>query len=65
MIEIQQDKYLTDRETAVRLDQSVRTNKRWRDDQSGPPYIRLRGRILYREAAIADWLRKQERGVRP
>jgi hypothetical protein len=59
-IQVLDDQYLTDDELAATLKQSVRTNKRWRDDRSGPPFIRLRGRILYRVAAVNAWLRAKE-----
>jgi hypothetical protein len=52
--------YATEPEIASELRRSTRTLHRWRDSRTGPPYIRLHGRILYSRTSAAKWLQAQE-----
>jgi hypothetical protein len=36
-----------------------RTLARWRRQGTGPPYIRLPGKIVYRKADLDEWLKKR------
>jgi hypothetical protein len=40
---------------------SVALLERERWQRTGPHYIRLNGRVLYRKSDILDWIRSQER----
>lgn len=40
---------------------SPRTIERWRRLGKGPDFVRLEGRVAYRESAIARWLDAQTR----
>jgi predicted site-specific integrase-resolvase len=51
----------TEAEFAEQAGISTRTAKRWRDQRKGPPWIRLGKKILYRRAAVADWLLANEK----
>jgi DNA-binding transcriptional MerR regulator len=44
---------------------SPRTIERWRRLNTGPAYVRVGGRVLYREADVEDWLDHQTRGATP
>ena len=48
-------------EAARRIGWAPRTlaNRRW--DGSGPPYLKIGGRVRYRLADLADWLDQQVR----
>lgn len=54
-----QTKKLTTGELAVELKRTPETLRRWRRDGSGPPFIRLQGRVLYDRADVESWLRQQ------
>lgn len=41
-------RHLSQRELAERWRVSPRTLERWRRDRSGPPWLRLGGRVVYR-----------------
>jgi predicted site-specific integrase-resolvase len=47
--------HLTEKVLAPRLGLSVRTLQRWRWQGKGPAYLKLGGRVVYREADIAAW----------
>jgi Helix-turn-helix domain len=48
--------YLTDPQLAKYLYVTTRTTGRWRDDGSGPPFVRVgKRRILYRRADVLAW----------
>jgi hypothetical protein len=40
---------------------SPRTIERWRTTGSGPAFIKIGHRVLYRESAVKHWLDKQTR----
>ena len=42
------DIFLLERELAKRWHRSPRTLQRWRDNGTGPAYVRIGGRVLYR-----------------
>jgi phage terminase Nu1 subunit (DNA packaging protein) len=53
--------YLDENELAAELKKSVRLLQQWRQRRIGPPWTRLGGQqVIYRKAAVTDWLRKLE-----
>jgi hypothetical protein len=54
--------YRSQDELAEELNTTKRTLARWRASRTGPPYVIISRRILYRRRATADWLLKRERG---
>ena len=48
---------LTTLELARELKRSPETLMRWRRQRSGPPYVRMQGRVLYDSDQVARWLR--------
>ena len=55
--------YLTVEETADLLHTPRSTLDQWRHYQVGPPYVKLRRRVLYRRRDLMDWM--ERRTVRP
>jgi hypothetical protein len=53
--------YLSEHETAAQLDICVRTLRRWRDLKTGPAFVKIGRRTMYRRSTVAGWLAKQER----
>jgi len=50
---------------AVELDVSVDTMARWETTRTGPKQIKVGRRVLYRRAAVLDWLKSlEERGAK-
>ena len=47
---------LSSREAAAALHVSPGTLVRWRREKTGPPYVQMGGRIMYRPSAIQQWL---------
>jgi len=45
---------------AAELALSVDTLQRWETRRVGPPCVRVGRKVLYRKAAVRDWLRDQE-----
>lgn len=54
-----QDERLTTNELAIQLKRAPETLVRWRRLRSGPPFIRIQGRVLYDRAAVEKWLQDQ------
>jgi hypothetical protein len=54
--------YIASTELADELGICERTLARWHRARIGPPRVAIGRRILYRRAAVAEWLRKRERG---
>lgn len=54
------DQKLTTTELAAQLKRSPETLVRWRRLRSGPPYIRLQGRVLYDKVTVDRWLQDQQ-----
>jgi hypothetical protein len=55
------DDYLTEDQLAAELKKSIRLLQLWRQRRQGPAWTRLGGQqVIYRKAAVADWLRKLE-----
>ena len=52
--------YLSAAEVAAQLGVSVRTLATWHARRRGPPRTTFGKKILYRSAAVEDWLRKNE-----
>jgi excisionase family DNA binding protein len=50
------DVLLTEAEVAEMLRVSQRTVRRWRNEGSGPPALRVGRRIRYRRSAVEAWL---------
>ena len=55
------DEWITRNELATELGLAVDTLERWQNRRSGPACIRIGRKVLYRRAAVQDWLRSQER----
>lgn len=53
------DEKLTTNELATELKRSPETLTRWRRRRTGPPYIRIQGRVLYDRNAVEAWLKEQ------
>jgi predicted site-specific integrase-resolvase len=59
------DEWMTPAQVRELLQVSRRTLQRWRDEGTGPEYIRPSTRVIrYRRSAIEAWLREQERQQR-
>jgi excisionase family DNA binding protein len=57
------DVLLTEAEVADLLRVSQRTVRRWRNEGTGPPALRVGRRIRYRRSAVEAWLdRRDETG---
>jgi hypothetical protein len=54
------DDYLTQQDLARELNVSVRTIARWHVERIGPPRIVVRRLLLYRRAAVREWLESRE-----
>ena len=54
------DAFLTKDELAEFLGKSSRTLDRWHSLRIGPPRIKAQSLILYRRAAVFDWLARHE-----
>ena len=52
--------YIRPRDLAERLEISERTLSRWARLRKGPPRIKIGKRVLYRTAAVKDWLKNKE-----
>jgi excisionase family DNA binding protein len=55
-----EDEFLTDEQLAKLLKVDKRTTARWRNDEGGPPYLRVGPRrILYRRRDVEEWIRSR------
>ena len=54
---------LTTQELAAELKRTPETILRWRRLRTGPPYLRVQGRVLYDRADVEAWLTRQREGV--
>ena len=54
------DGYLSESETAEKLGVTISTLRTWACRRRGPARTPVGKRILYRESALADWLKRQE-----
>ncbi len=54
------ENYLTTTECAAELGIDKRTLERWHRLREGPPRTKIGKRVLYRRAAVAEWLRSRE-----
>jgi excisionase family DNA binding protein len=54
-IQGRQPPHLTTKEIAQRLRLHPRTLERWRREGAGPPFMKLGGRVLYRQADIEEY----------
>jgi excisionase family DNA binding protein len=55
------DKLLTQRQLADELEVSLRTLERWRQQGTGPAFIRVGRSPRYRRSDIDAWLERQRR----
>ena len=46
------------REAAAKLGIHPSTLARWRSEDTGPQYVRMGARLMYRESAIEQWITK-------
>ena len=54
------DVLLTEAEVAEMLRVSQRTVRRWRNEGTGPPALRIGRRIRYRRSAVETWLDRRD-----
>lgn len=59
-MKVGEQKLLPQADVASMLGCTVRTLENWRARRTGPPFIRLGNRVVYREAALEQWLVQQE-----
>jgi predicted DNA-binding transcriptional regulator AlpA len=59
------DQHLDENAVAKRWAMSARTLQRWRQEDKGPAYLKLGGRVVYRLVDIETWEREQRRGGSP
>ncbi len=57
------NEYLTVTECAAELGVDKRTLERWHRLREAPPRTKIGKRVLYRRAAVAEWLRSLEKEV--
>lgn len=53
--------WMTRDELAAEFGISPGTLSNWASARTGPPFVKLGGRVLYRREAAREWLRAQER----
>jgi excisionase family DNA binding protein len=46
---------------AAQIGVSATTLQRWANRRHGPPYVRIGRKVLYRTAAVQEWLVSRER----
>jgi hypothetical protein len=51
--------FLTSTEFAALAKTSRRSVERWRREKKGPPYHRVRGKVLYERDVALEWIRSQ------
>jgi hypothetical protein len=52
--------YLPERQAADELFQKLRTLRKWREQRTGPPWVRIGRRVFYAKAALLEWVRASE-----
>jgi len=50
---------MTESETAEHIGISLSGLRKWRNDGSGPPYVRLGRLIRYRRTVVEEWLERR------
>jgi hypothetical protein len=58
------DDILAAADVAAQLQRSVATLERWRRLCVGPPWLRIRGRVMYRRGDVDTWLAAQRHATR-
>ena len=58
--EVSEKQYWSSKEFAEWIDRSTITLQRWRSEGSGPPWIKVRGQILYEKEKVYEWLSSLE-----
>jgi excisionase family DNA binding protein len=54
--------WMTRVELAAELGVSIGTVSRWHTEGTGPPFVKVGKKILYRREAVQHWLVARERG---
>jgi hypothetical protein len=54
--------YLSERDAAEELKQSLRTLRSWRQKRRGPSWIKVGKLVFYSRGALSTWLASLERG---
>jgi DNA-binding transcriptional regulator YiaG len=57
--------HLDENALARRLSLSPRTLQRWRQEEKGPTFLKLGGRVVYQLIDVEDWESRQRRGPPP
>ena len=52
--------YFTEPDLAAELGLTVRGLQLWRTKRCGPAWTKLGKRVVYRRAAVSDWMKAQE-----
>ena len=55
--------HISERAAAVMLSVSVKTLQRWRQNHSGPPYIKLKHLVRYAIQDLQDWMEQYKVGT--
>ena len=55
--------HINERTAAVMLSVSVKTLQRWRQNHSGPPYIKLKHLVRYAIQDLQDWMEQYKVGT--
>lgn len=55
----EQDALLSCAETAKLLKVHTQTLRVWRSKETGPPYTRIQGRVMYPRSWLSAWLKEQ------
>ena len=61
---VEDDRLIPSDETAAHLHVAPPSLATWRSKGKGPRYVKIGRAVFYRESAIADWLKAQEREPR-
>jgi predicted site-specific integrase-resolvase len=55
----EREQMMTEAQVAELCQVHVQTVRRWRRDGTGPPSLRLGGRVRYDPTSVREWLREQ------
>lgn len=59
MLKLDGERFLADKEASNKYGLSVHWFRRARYIKKGPPYIKMNGRILYRESSLDEWFKRR------
>ena len=54
------EEYLPEEQVAKLFGRNIRTLRQWRKQRQGPAFCKVGGQIIYRRAAVNDWLKSIE-----